>query len=381
MKKRAEYPKGTTFGNYFKTPDGIRRQVTLPDGRRIQPRYPRHLYANKTEAEVDALLLRLNHREEAARRHAIETRTAFISNDLMESFRDMLKSAIPNEPDFRYHWTTVLQSYFLGFFIGRLRLYDPSTWHAQQEKWGASLLGNSENPEHNVFGARKMSVKTIKRTIQLANRFMAFLHQKQPAEYPLVVFDPVNLAALKDRAARLKSDAHEPLGRFVNDVDWSVIERALPPDIGPFIRLLYFYGLRRAESLGFESTDNVKVGHIIIKKQMKQLNVYSPVKDRDERLTPHWMTTADDAYTWIEQSLSLKMHPDTLSERWDAFMNTLKMPYKLHDLRRTFITRALRKCNARDVQLSVGHVSLATTMQYAQDDRDLSNEIFKPRAS
>jgi integrase len=74
------------------------------------------------------------------------------------------------------------------------------------------------------------------------------------------------------------------------------------------------------------------------------------------------------------------MHPDTFYEKWCTYISSLNLSYDLHDLRRTFITKALRLHHPRDVQMAVGHVSLTTTMGYAQDDRDTSDEVFKPEA-
>ena len=59
-------------------------------------------------------------------------------------------------------------------------------------------------------------------------------------------------------------------------------------------------------------------------------------------------------------------------------MIKLDLPYKIHDLRHTFITKAVRIHAPRDVQLAVGHKDLRITMGYLRDDRDLSDEEFEP---
>lgn len=57
-------------------------------------------------------------------------------------------------------------------------------------------------------------------------------------------------------------------------------------------------------------------------------------------------------------------------ELWRDLMTALGYTYDFHDLRHSFITRAIREKNSRDVQLAAGHKHLMTTMGYAHDDRD-----------
>src|SRR5690606_40044902 len=67
-----------------------------------------------------------------------------IPPEILEGFRDYLKINIPNDKDFRYTYNTLFHSYFLGFFIGKLQLFDPQEWPRHQEKWAASLLSKSD---------------------------------------------------------------------------------------------------------------------------------------------------------------------------------------------------------------------------------------------
>lgn len=403
MKRTSTYPSGTIFGNYFLVAykqDGqnryaIRRRVTLPNGEVIEPRHPFKAYAHlKTKQELEQYVDRLNHRnaEEERLKRNINIRTSFIPESLMEAFRASLSVSIPSEKDFHYHYNTVLKEYFLGFFIGKLKILDPAQWYAQQEKWGAALLGKASKKDHNVFyddrsGERKtinVSVKTMKKTIQTANRFMAFLHRKNPKEYPDVEFDPIGLGAMKDYEAKLhmQTNDEDERGKYIPESVWKEIEAKLPAEIKPFVLLMYHYGLRRSESLGFDSTDYVKKDHLHITQQMKRFPdgkpLYSPLKDREKRNTPHWFLNPTQTYNLIRSSLDLKCHPDTLYNKWRVFMGEMKMEWELHDFRRTFITNALRVKNPRDVQMAVGHASLETTMAYAQDDRALGNDIFVP---
>lgn len=375
-----EYPKGTKFGNYILCEDGpgkfsIRRQIVLPDGTRKQPRHPRAAYAHfQTKEELEQFVNRLNHRQDEAKRFALQVRSSFIPQALKDEFRDQLSLEIPNRKDAKYQYTTIFEKYFLHFFIHTLKVLDPNQWYKHQSRWGAALLSQGE---HKIF-ERPMSAKTIIKTIQLANRFMSFLHVKVPEEYRPVKFQPISRGAMNAYRAQWELRKGEPDGRYIPPEDWAEIEREAPAEIKPFIMLAYHYGLRRAEALGFENMDSVKKGYLKIIQQMVSLEEYGPVKDRDQRDTPHWFATPAQAYLWIEAGLSKKMHPDTLGARWARLMKALKMPYEMHDLRRTFITRALREHPPRDVQMAVGHASLVTTMSYAMDDRNLRDETYKP---
>lgn len=375
-----EYPKGTKFGNYIVCEESegkysIRRQITLPGGERKQPRYPKAKYAHLGSLEeLDQFVNKLNYRQDQKKKLELEIRSSFIPQVLLDEFRELLRLEIPTQRDYRYQYKRCFQAYFLRFFIHQLNVLDPNEWAKHQSQWGAALLHQSA---HKIFD-RAMSKKTLIKVVQVANRFMSFLHARIPTEYPAVKFKPFSKGTLRAYSAQLKLNADEPEGRYIPPHDWATIEKALPGNIRPFVLLAYHYGLRRAESLGFVGMESVKKGYLKISQQMVKKAVYGPLKDRDARDTPHWLGSPAEAYKWISEGLDLKMHPDTLGQRFAKLMVKLKLPYEMHDLRRTFITRALRVAAPRDVQLAVGHASIMTTMAYAQDDRDLSNETYKP---
>ena len=392
MKTPKTYPPNTKFGLYYiqnETEDGkqhlrVRQQVTLPSGKREFPRMAASKYKHigKSRDALQKFVDRLNYGIDMRKQRQLEIQTAFIPPQLMETFRAQLQNEIPSEKDFRYLYNTVLKFYFLDYFIGRLKLADPKDWVKRQSDWGLALTCKAVNQDHNLFD-EKVSSKTIKTTIQVANRFMKFLHLQLPHEYPLLTFQPFSRAALKTYTAELQDN--EPIGKFITEVHWAKINEKVPKQIAPFIRLMYFYGLRRAESLGFENASAVRKSHLTVSKQLKSFRdkqpVYSILKDKERRNTPHWFCKPAECYELIQMTLENKMHPDTLSERWDDFIAGIGMDYKLHDFRRTFITNALRESVPRDVQLAVGHANLATTMRYAQDDRDLDNAEFVPAKS
>ncbi len=107
----------------------------MPDGTKIEPRYPARLYSSATSRDqLEKLVNKLNYREDQKAKRNIEIRTSFIPTDIMESFRDRLQIEIPSEKDFRYIYNTVFKKYFLGFFIDK-QIYGPKEFSRHQEQW------------------------------------------------------------------------------------------------------------------------------------------------------------------------------------------------------------------------------------------------------
>ena len=170
-------------------------------------------------------------------------------------------------------------------------------------------------------------------------------------------------------------------GLFISDSDWVKMEKELDPTIKAFVQLGYYYGLRQSECLAITS-DSLFEDSLEVEHQLTAFTdgkpKFGPLKNRLKRQVPHWFLSAEKAYGVIS-SLPKLMHPDTFGDRFRGEMERLKMNYGLHDLRRSFITRAFRaNKNPRDIMLAAGHSDLDTTMRYAQDDRNLGRKKFVP---
>lgn len=390
MPAKKQYPDGTEFGSYFIAKEGsvysVKRMVKLPDGTRSAVRLDKSKYSKYTDIEeLKRFIDRLNGRENRRAIKEIETKLAFLPTALMEEFRELLLAEIPSQKDARNHYKN-LHRYCLKFFVDSLKLKDPMDWKANESKWGLALLNElaSVDKHLKIYDDNDgRSVKTIKGIIQTANRFMAFLHKKMPQEIHFIKFDPISKAKFKDYHAKLNMDV-DPVGKFITSKDWDNIEKKLPDDIAPFVRLGYYYGLRRAETLGLELNDIAK-GHLNVKRQLTNINdgqpKFKPLKNKLNRKTPHWFITPNRTYNLINEAITKRIHPDTLGVKFAAFMKEMNMEYNLHDLRRTFITRALEKNNgnAKPVMMAVGHSNTDITMRYLRDDRQLSDEVFIPK--
>lgn len=382
-KQATVFPEGSVFGTWFPVKEGpnwrIKRMVTLPDGKRKPQRLDRSTYSNQANT-LEAMTLhcdRLNYGVNMSKQREIEIESAFLPPKLITGFHEELLAAFPSNKQYAdFLFKRATKEYFLDFFVNFMKLPDPNTWAKNQTSWGLALTGG--NLHHKIFETRASS-RTIKLVIQIANRFLRYLHQQRPDQYPLIKLTPISKSVLKQYAAE---HDETDIGQYVKDEDWVKIQEKLPSDIKPFIHLMYYYGLRRSESLGFQSVDAVRNAYLNVTHQLKSVTpepVFGPLKSREQRKTPHWFCSVDEAFEMVTQSLTKKMHPDTLDQRWNEYMRGLGMDYKLHDFRRTFITKALRTQNPRDVQLAVGHVDLRTTMRYAQDDRTLGDEVFRPK--
>lgn len=390
-----KYPAGTKFLSFFYAVETegekqffvIRRTVVLPDGKRILPRAPRASYKNlKSEEEINAFVERLNHRDQrdAKIKKAIEIKTSFIPVIYIEGFREKLNADIPNQKDARYLYNC-LHRFCLDFFVNKMKLPDPVAWKENETKWGLALLNELPADEREPLSLlekdEKLSAKSIRHIIQVSNRFMEFLYQKNPRENALVKFKPITEARFKDHDARRKMEDDSHPGMFIKEKDWLDIIKKCPDELSPFINLMYHYGLRRAESLGCKVED-VRDGYLNVARKLKGLPRsgpdYGPLKDRDARKTEHWFASPEECYYWIEDGLTKLIHADTLGKKWDEFMTRMKLPYEIHDLRRTFVTRSLDKHSPLKVQLAVGHANISTTMKYVRDNRELEDRPFKP---
>ncbi len=225
-----KYPAGTRFLDYFYSVDDtrftIRRQVVLPDGKRASPRHPRSAYSRfTTEEEIKAYVDRLNHQTDREAKKAIVLNSAFIPVGFLDEFRGRIESEIPNQKD-AAHLFSLLQTRCLNIFIGQFKLPDPASWTENQTKWTNYLLKTG------------YSAKTLRHIIQISNRFLEFLHQKNPREIPFIKLKPISKARFKELQAKRQLEEDSQVGAYITDKDWMLIRESLPPDIRPFVILM-----------------------------------------------------------------------------------------------------------------------------------------------
>lgn len=360
------------------------RKTISANGKRRQVRYPakKYVHVRSDYKELRDFVIRLNGKDPRVERikARLEFTHAWIGPDLIDEYREVyLKNYIPDEKAARVN-VTYLKKYALNFFIQNLQLANPEDWHRQQYKWGLALLGESREVK---IVKKPLSAFVLRKTVYELNRFMRFVHSKKP-DVPSLVFEPLSKSRLKEYEARRRMSGKIKSAKYVTPADWKTLNKNLPTGWGDVIRLSYFYGLRRNEAYAL-SHQQLRTGYLNVTKQVERLQngkrIYKPLKGRYERKVPHWFIEPKTTYSTIDRITSVEVHPDTITDKFAELCLNLKLPrYTVHDLRRSFITNAVKAGKTpEDVRLAVGHVDGTTTYKYyVQDSRTMEDDLFVP---
>lgn len=339
------------------------RRYRVISGKTQWERYPTKEYKELSLGEVDSLLNRLNasHKVRIAERdEQFNYDLAYVNKTSLGKFEEYLSSQA-NDQNHITSSMAFLNNYGLKFFIVAKDIPDPAQWHKASVSWGEWLLKQDIKPA------------TIVKVVTIVNRFTAFLQENVYTEMPAArKLAPIGRNKLKRMA--LSSDGT----KFITDETWVKIVdwvKANDPGVLPNVLLSEAYGLRLSESQGLDKSkffnsyllvseqgDRIKLGKLVLK----------PIKTIDTRKVPHW--NIEPRAAWELVKTVEVMHPDTLNKRVNEGFN--KFGHTSHDMRRRFITKALRAKETRDVQLAVGHKNIMTTMGYAEDDRELQDQMM-----
>jgi integrase len=341
------------------------RRYTKRDGKVKWERYPKDKYRNITRSELENFMRRINitaalKRAEAEERYNFDH--SFVTKEKLNEFEAMLLNRANNQAHIT-RTLTYLKKHVLHYFILEKKLPHPNFWIKHEEEWGRYLM------------KKKLSANTLKQIVQAANRLLLFLRRKNSEEIQAIRLEPFSSKKLQHMKAVSKFAVRRKL---ISDEDVQVMINNCRPELKSYILLAYKFGLRRAEILGL-SPDHVLKGALSVTRQVVDVNPiikYGPLKSKQVRKVPYWQSSPKEAYELIKDLAVI--HPSTLSDMFSALMAELKMPFQLHDFRRTFITKALRANHWRDVQLAAGHYDIKTTIGYAQDDRTIDDEKWTP---
>ncbi len=382
----------------YRTQDGqgwaIRRYERI-NGKTRWERLPRKLYDNtiRFERELSVLVEHLNkeHMTELERaREAYQIKHKFITQVILDEYAAHVSEKGTSDVASRGIVNRTTEN-FLHFFVNKLKLNDPLDWFANQALWGAALT--NKKPA-NITAEKwesirllpegeKWSAKTIRDLVMFSNRFYKWLHNRHPKLFPLLVFEPLTRAQLKlYDGNRTLDKREEPLGKFIPEKDWAVIAQKIDPELFPFLWLAYHFGLRRAETLAIRPTD-IKTGYLHLARQLISMSPerdpqFGPLKSRHTRKVFYWFTTPAETFEVVSM-IETRMHPATLSKAASAAIKKLGFDYKMHDFRRTFITRALRAGRSiAEVRDCAGHSSIETTNRYVMRDEEFDSDVFTP---
>lgn len=331
----------------------IRRYRKL-NGKTVWQSYPKKKCKAFDHEQLTALVAKLN----ATRKQPLELCSPYVNHSILSKFEAMLKTR-SNRNAHVVALMGCLHNHVLKFFVHSKRLPNPNSWKACEYEFGDYLL------------KQKISAAHIVRITQTTNRLIKFLHENFP-EIRNRRLDPVSLHVMKDIVT---TNTHRV--KYIPEDVFQQICQSMSPFILPNVKLAYCYGLRRAETFGLTAA-HIYEDSISVERQLTKVNpvCFSSLKSKEFRQVPHWFTSPEETYKLIADVKV--MHPDTLGEAFRQQMKSIGLSFTFHDLRRTFITNALRTQHYRDVQLAAGHSDLKTTQRYAQDDRRMQRKQFVP---
>jgi len=275
----------------------------------------------------------------------------------------------------------------LNWFINKYREPDPLEWKGLQTRWSLALFCDLEGTDADKYRMwdEPVAPDTISKQQQATNRFLEWLHDRNPKVFPSVRLKAYSRSKMRAYRLRWKTKS---VGKYIPDHHIKIILENIDPKIRPYVWRQQAYGLRLQESMACLPED-IKGDYLRIHQQLVAIPdgkpQYDILKDREERKVPHWFASKKEAYNDFTKTDWL-LHPATYSHKFAEEMERLtekfsrqlkgeKLDYATHDLRRTFITNCFKKGIVPDeIRLAVGHSDIRTTMKYAKDHRELDGD-------
>lgn len=166
---------------------------------------------------------------------------------------------------------------------------------------------------------------------------------------------------------------HRPeAGSALTESDYLAAVPEISDDLA--LSLALFAGLRRAEITGLRWGDVDLVADVLHVRRIRhrvggELVAASPKSAagiRDIPIAPELLPILRRFYRLTPSAYCVDVAPEALDRRWSRMQDGLSLSrrYRLHDLRHTYVTRAiLAGINPRVVQYLAGHSSLELTLQ------------------
>lgn len=161
-------------------------------------------------------------------------------------------------------------------------------------------------------------------------------------------------------------------GNALTESDYMAAVPDISDDLG--LSLALFAGLRRAEITGLKWGDVDLPNDVLHIRRIRhrvggQLVEAAPKSSagvRDILISPELAPILKNSYCLAASMYCIDAAPEILDRRWKQIQEALNLSqgYRLHDLRHTYVTRAiLSGINPRVVQYLAGHSSLELTLQ------------------
>lgn len=353
------------------------------------PRHQLKTYTNKEQLErfVKQLNIRYVSIQERAK-DAYDFKHAFITETLIEQFGERVKSEV-NKKAYA-EWLMLIQKRNIHWFINKLGKVDPADWKRLEHKWGLALTCKLEGREADKlsFFEEPAHPDTIKKHIQVMNRFMLFVHERYPDMITALVFRPVSKAVMREYRFTYGSQGDDYVpGKFIEAADWEIMKEEVDEGIRPFMILQYDLGVRRTEAMAL-TEDDLWEDSVEISKQLLAIPdgkaMTGPPKGRRTRQVKYWFATPMQILAQVKK-IKL-MHPSTYSHKFYEEMDRLTEKYKrpfdysTHDMRRTWITRAFDQNKVpTDIMDCAGHADLKTTLKYRRKSSKEGRKKFVPK--
>jgi integrase len=352
-------------------------------------------YSNRAQLTEFVRQLNVRHKSELERaKEAYEFKHTFITEKLIGEFEDYLKMLK------RKHVTNdmLLLRRQISWFVNKLQKPDPKDWQRDEclMRWVQALTSDLSKKDKDALEmfSEMIYPDTVKKYVYIINTFLKWLCKRLPDIYGLIELKMPDSVMTDYRKRYGVNDPDSVVGTYIEDEDWKVIEGSIDERIRPYVRLGYYFGLRMSEAMGLQ-LDDVLTDNISIERQLVEIPngkpVYGPPKTiNGKRRIPCWFMKAEDVYEEI-QKFTL-MHPNSYSDLFKKEMARFesqykrKFPYATHDMRRTWVTRALdlKITNpiVQDITVmkAAGHSTLNVTIKYIRTRKDgFSNEKFVPK--
>ena len=161
-------------------------------------------------------------------------------------------------------------------------------------------------------------------------------------------------------------------GNALTEADYLAVIPAISENLA--LSLALFSGLRRAEITGLKWGDvDLQSNTIHVRRirhrdkgQLVEASPKSAAALRDIPIASELLPILKNSYCLAPMLYCIDAAPETIDRQWQRIQAKLQLSehYRLHDLRHTYVTRAiLAGINPRVVQYLAGHSSLDLTMQ------------------
>jgi integrase len=328
--------------------------------------FPKRKLSLNNISDLRKILIELNKDRKIQKKkepiHKEEIIRNFIKREMIEFLKDLENQGVHSHQ--RRIIENNLEDRFLSFFFKKNEL-NFSTWPNFNNEIQKSLID------------KNYSYSVIKNILSSGSRFLKFLHRNKTPN----IFEHYRFSLSPQNKKLLKSKIRKP--NILSPSDQKTIESLLSEEFRPIYYIGLNYGLRLSEIRGLE-LDDVRQSCLMIERQKSERGKIKQPKCEKSRQVPHWNISPSLLYNLISQIKSSNLKDPLRSNSFLSFIRKLKSEglishnYRIHDLRHTFISEAVRTHDLLSVRDAAGHSDISMTNKYLHSLPLDGLEIFKP---